>query len=199
MGFVFKKGKDMSTEITKRVIPTLFGSIRQLPRTDYTLTKEGYCADAKAVGDKLAEHRNRIDNIDPHFAENVEYDNSKTWTEGKNLQDAMSDALNQTEVYTASGYMANHWSGANNYMVVGKMCILHFDIQNGLSPAPSNAVFVTDLPKPKTSVNFNAWEFDNDYAFGLMPCAITTNGELCILKQLTYQYRFAGTVTYQIA
>lgn len=189
----------MNTEVTKRVIPNLCGKIRVIPRTDATLSKEGYSADAKVVGDKFAEHKLRIDNIDPHFAKNVGFDNSKSWTSGKNLQDALCDVLKQTEVYENSGYMANHWSGANNYVVVGKICILNFDIQNGLSPAPANAVFVTDLPKPKTAVNFDTWEFDNDYAFGLMPCGITTNGELCILKQLTYQHRFAGTVAYQIA
>lgn len=189
----------MNTEVTKREIPNLCGRLRAIPRIDETLTKKGMSADAKAVGDILTEHNRRIDDIDPHFAENVGFDNSESWTKAENLQEAMFDALKQTEVYENAGYMANHWSGSNNYVVVGKICILHFDIQNGLSPAPANAVFVTDLPKPKSSVSFSAWEFDNDYTFGLMPCGITTNGELSILKQLTYQHRFAGTVAYQIA
>jgi hypothetical protein len=189
----------MSTEVTKKVIPNLSGSIKEIPQVDTTLTKEGRSADAKVVGDILADHKRRIDNIDPHFAKNVQFDNSASWTTSEDLQGAMFDALKRTEVYENAGYMANHWSGSNNYVVVGKICILNFDIQNGLSPAPANAVFVTDLPKPKKSVNFTAWEFDNDYVFGLMPCGVTANGELCIHKQLTYQHRFSGTVAYQIA
>lgn len=189
----------MSVKGTAKAEQKLFGRIRGIPQVDKTLTREGYFADAKTVGDKFADHKQRIDDIDPHFAKNVVFDNSTSWTKSGNLQEAMCDVLKQTEVYENSGYMANHWSGANNYMVVGKICILHFNIQNGLSPAPANAVFVTDLPKPKTSVCFNAWEYDNDYQFGLMPCGVTTNGELCINKQLTYQHSFAGTVAYQIA
>lgn len=194
----------MNSEVTKKSVPVLYGSIKRVPQVDNTLTKEGCYADAKAVGDILRGEQRAV---------NFSYDAKGNGLNANTIQEAL-DELNEnikeadvnietllkaTEVYEASGYMANHWSGANNYMVVGKICILRFDIQNGLSPAPANAVFVTDLPKPKASVNFNAWEVDNDYAFGLMPCGITANGELCILKQLTYQHRFAGTVAYQIA
>lgn len=177
----------------------LKGKLEKIPSVDRTLTVDGDCADSKVVGDKLRAMDLRIDDIDPHFAENVIFDNSNTWTEETDMQGAMEVVLKQTEVYENSGYMSNHWSGENNYLVVGKVCILNFNIQNGLSPAPSNAVFVTDLPKPKKSVRFTAWQYDNDYAFEVMPCGITTNGELCIYKALTYQHSFAGTVAYQIA
>ena len=189
----------MNSEINKKVVPNLDGTIKEVPQVDITLTKAGRSADAKVVGDTFAEHKRRLDNIDPHFAVNVGFDNTGTWTTSHNLQGAMYDALKQTEVYENAGYMANHWSGENNYTVVGKICIVNFNIQNGLSPAPANAVFVTDLPKPKKSVRFISWSFDNDYSFNFMPCEITTNGELCILKDFTYQHSFAGTVAYQIA
>ena len=171
---------------------TLNGKIATIPQVDTTLTKAGFAADAKMVGDRLLK-------VSPEYAQNVIFDNANSWTQSANVQGALADALKQTEVYESSGYMANHWSGSNNYIVVGKLCVVNFDIQNGLSPAPSNAVFVTDLPKPKSAVNFVAWQFDNDYQFNLMPCAITTNGELCTQKELTYRHRFAGTVVYQIA
>lgn len=174
------------------MVKSLKGKISAIPQIDNTLTKAGCAADAKMVGD-------RLDKVSPEFAKNVTFDNTASWTQSTNVQGALYDALKQTEVYENSGYMANHWSGTNNYVVVGKLCVVNFRIQNGLSPAPSNAVFVTDLPKPKQAVNFVAWQFDNDYQFNLMPCAITTNGELAIQKELTYQYSFAGTVTYQIA
>lgn len=170
----------------------LKGKIATIPQVDNTLSKAGFAADAKMVGDRLLK-------VSPEYAQNVIFDNANSWTPNTSVQGALADALKQTEVYEGSGYMANHWSGSNNYIVVGKLCVVNFDIQNGLNPAPSYATFVTDLPKPKSAVNFVAWQFDNDYQFNLMPCAITTDGSLSIQKELTYQHRFAGTVAYQIA
>jgi hypothetical protein len=174
------------------------GRVLSVPLIDNTLTKTGRSADAKAVGDQVARLDGRIDNVDPHFAKNVQYDNAGTWTDAIDVQGAMTDVLKQTEKYENSGYMKNHWSGENNYFLVGKICIVNFNIQNGLSPAPSNTVFITDLPKPKKTVNFMAWQYDNNFTFDIMPCAITKNGELGIHKALTYQYNFAGTVAYQV-
>lgn len=79
----------MNTEVTKKAIPNLYGKIKQVPRTDTTLTKEGYSADAKTVGDKFAEHKLRIDNIDPHFAKNVGYDNASSKLNAANVQAAI--------------------------------------------------------------------------------------------------------------
>lgn len=174
----------------------LTGHIQAVPKVDKTLTLDGESADAKVVGEKFNETNKRIDDMS---AEGVSFDKEGTWTKATDLQGAVKDVLKQTEVYEASGYMANHWSGENNYVVVGRICILNFNIQNGLSPAPSNAVFVTDLPKPKKAVCFNAWKYDNDYTFEMMPCGITTNGELVIHKELTYQHSFAGSVAYLMA
>lgn len=177
----------------------LKGKISFIPAVDNTLTKAGCAADAKETGKKISNIQFQIDSIDPSFAENVGFDNSASWTAGNNVQSALADALKQTEVYENSGYLSNHWSGENSYMLVGKICILTFNIQNGLSPAPGNTVFITELPKPKKAINFSAWQYDNDYAFNLMPCAISANGELVIHKDLTYQYNIAGTIAYPIA
>lgn len=54
----------------------LQGMIHNIPRVDDTLTKEGQFADAKKVGDMLNAINERLDNIDPHFARNVGYENS---------------------------------------------------------------------------------------------------------------------------
>jgi hypothetical protein len=188
----------------------LRGLVQYIPKVDKTLTMDGECADAKATGDKINETNKTLSetnellkaldkNVKDMDAKNVSFKNAETWTDKTTVEGAVKDVLKQTEVYEASGYMANHWSGENNYLVVGKICILSFNIQNGLSPAPSNSVFVTDLPKPKNTVRFNAWHYDNDYAFDVMPCGITTDGHLSILKELAYQHSFAGTVAYQIA
>lgn len=87
----------MNTEITKKAIPNLYGKIKQVPRTDTTLTKEGYSADAKTVGDKFAEHKLRIDNIDPHFAKNVGYDNASSGLSATNVQAAIDKMVEEYE------------------------------------------------------------------------------------------------------
>lgn len=182
----------MSDITVNEAIKILKGKIASIPQIDKTLTKEGSAADAKEVGDRLLA-------VSPEYAKNVKFDNSGSWSLQTDVQGALGDALKQTEVYENGGYMQNHWSGENNYIVVGKICILNFNIQNGLSPASANAVFVTDLPKPQKTVAFVGWRYDNDYTFEIMPCGITTNGELCIHKELTYQHSIAGSVAYQIA
>lgn len=97
----------MNTEVTKRVIPNLCGTIKVIPRTDTTLSKEGFSADAKVVGDKFAEHKLRIDNIDPHFAVNVGYDNKNSGLDADNVQAAIdkvkSIANKTTGSYTGDG------------------------------------------------------------------------------------------------
>ncbi len=83
----------MNSDVTKNAIPNLFGSLKEIPSVDETLTKKGASADAKAVGDKFAEHRQRIDNIDPHFARNVEFDNADSDMEATNVQDAINELM----------------------------------------------------------------------------------------------------------
>ena len=87
----------MNTEVTKRVIPNLCGKIKEVPRTDTTLSKEGFSADAKVVGDKFAEHKLRIDNIDPHFAKNVGYDNTNSGLDATDVQAAIDEMVNEYE------------------------------------------------------------------------------------------------------
>lgn len=87
----------MNTEVTKKAIPNLFGKLRAIPRVDETLTKRGMSADAKAVGDILAEHNRRIDDIDPHFAENVGYDNSNGKLNATDLQGAIDEMVEEYE------------------------------------------------------------------------------------------------------
>lgn len=87
----------MSTEVTKKVTPNLFGSIKQIPRTDTTLSREGFSADAKVVGDKFAEQKLRIDNIDPHTAENVGYDNTVSGLNATDVKGAIDEIIESFE------------------------------------------------------------------------------------------------------
>jgi hypothetical protein len=93
----------------------LHGKVVSIPLVDKSLTKSGYSADAKATGDALskkvnivdivdnlnsyvnnkplsakqgAELKRRIDGIDPHFAENVIYDDT-------NVKDALDSTKNR--------------------------------------------------------------------------------------------------------
>ncbi len=84
----------MSTEITKRVIPVLFGSIRQLPKTDNTLTKEGYCADAKAVGDILRNEQRAV---------NFSYDSNGNGLNATTIQGAIDEVVEKA-ILTDGGY-----------------------------------------------------------------------------------------------
>ena len=68
-----------------QTISELTGKIEAVPRVDKTLSKEGCAADAKEVGERLR-------NIDPHFADNVQYDNTDSNLLAVNVQEAI-DAL----------------------------------------------------------------------------------------------------------
>lgn len=87
----------MNTEVTKRAVPNLKGSIKRIPTIDKTLTRENCCADAKVVGDKFVEHSMRIDDIDPHFAENVGYDNVNSGLNAANVQEAIDKMVEECE------------------------------------------------------------------------------------------------------
>lgn len=67
----------------------LKGKIVNLPKIDTTLTKEGHAADAKAIGDEIGKLNIRIDNIDPHFADNVGYSSAESGITAETVQAAL--------------------------------------------------------------------------------------------------------------
>ena len=98
------------------ILPRLSGKVTKIPEADTTFTKEGYFADAKATGDELKKKVNsadivdnltteatdkplsakmgkqlkqQIDDVDSHFAENVQYDNTASKLTAKNVQVAI--------------------------------------------------------------------------------------------------------------
>ena len=75
----------MVSEVTKKAIPTLFGSLKGIPRIDSSLTMEGCCADAKAVGDRLREATKAI---------NFSYDGKGNGLNAETIQEAI-DELNE--------------------------------------------------------------------------------------------------------
>lgn len=119
----------------------LHGKVVSIPLVDKSLTKSGYSADAKATGDALgkkvntvdivdnlnsyvdnkplsakqgAELKRRIDGIDPHFAENVIYDNENSNFESENVQgviNEISSRLTPTEVKTKNSSVKNDGVG----------------------------------------------------------------------------------------
>lgn len=70
------------------------GKVLSVPLIDNTLTKTGRSADAKAVGDQVARLDERIDNVDPHFAKNVQYDNASSGLSATNMQRAIEEIYN---------------------------------------------------------------------------------------------------------
>ena len=77
----------MNTEVTKRTVPTLYGSIKKVPQVDNTLTKAGCYADAKAVGDILRGEQRAV---------NFSYDSNGNGLEADTIQEAL-DELNENE------------------------------------------------------------------------------------------------------
>ncbi len=71
------------------------GKVQSFPIIDRTLTKEGRCADAKATGEKLTELTTRLDDIDPHFAENVKYKNTSSRLIATNMQQAVDEMVSR--------------------------------------------------------------------------------------------------------
>lgn len=75
----------MDSEIKRKSIPNLFGSLHRIPRTDPTLTKEGYSADAKVVGDLFRNEQRAV---------NFSYDSNGNGLEATTIQEAL-DELNE--------------------------------------------------------------------------------------------------------
>jgi hypothetical protein len=76
---------------TNNIIDNLKGKITRIPVADKTLSKEGYAADAKKTGDELARVEARLDDIDPHFAKNMIYDNTASGLEAQTVQSAIDE------------------------------------------------------------------------------------------------------------
>ena len=104
----------MNAELNKKTAPVLYGSLKRVPQVDNTLTKDGFYADAKAVGDRFAEHKRRIDGIDPHFAENVGYDNTDSGMGATNVQGAINE-LNWAKCRRAYEYSVEISRGDTGY------------------------------------------------------------------------------------
>lgn len=94
------------------------GKVLSIPMIDSTLTKSGRSADAKAVGDQVTRLDGRIDNIDPHFAENVQYDNASSGLSAINTQEAIDEIKNGIdEMHTDlnSNFFGTHNKPRNFY------------------------------------------------------------------------------------
>lgn len=74
----------------------LRGRLVGIPQIDITLSKEGYCADAKATGDKLERLNARMNNVDPTMASGITYDNTTSGFEATSVQGAIDELINDT-------------------------------------------------------------------------------------------------------
>lgn len=67
------------------------GKVVSIPVIDKTLTKSDRSADAKVVGEEISRLDERLDNVDPHFAKNVQYDNASSGLKAINIQSAIDE------------------------------------------------------------------------------------------------------------
>lgn len=123
------------------ILPRLQGKVTKIPEADTTFSKEGYFADAKATGEALAKKVNsadivnnlltasaekplsaemgkklkeQIDDVDPHYAENVQYDNTTSGLAASDVQGAIDELANKCK---KSGWInANLQTPFESYM-----------------------------------------------------------------------------------
>jgi len=74
-----------------QTVSNLKGKVIQVPLVDETLSKAGYAADAKVVGEALSGMATTVANLDPHGASKVVYDNAESGLESGNIQDAVDE------------------------------------------------------------------------------------------------------------
>ena len=186
----------MNTEVTKRVIPNLCGKIRVIPRTDTTLSKEGFSADAKVVGDKFAEHKLRIDNIDPHFAVNVGYDNTSSGLDADNVQAAIDKIADKQKVKTIGLWADINISSSKGICYQdGKVCTVAFDFTAVQDISKSGIPLYADLPTPIENFTFST-PFMSDgtqYWFQVTKSGHMTTG---YVNDIPNGKRLFGTFTY---
>lgn len=85
----------MNTELNKKNVPTLYGSIKKVPQVDKTLTKEGYFADAKAVGDILRGEQRAV---------NFSYDSNDNGLKAETIQEAIDELKSNADGLTQELY-----------------------------------------------------------------------------------------------
>lgn len=123
----------MDTNVEKSTtLNNIEGKVVSIPLVDRTLTKPGKSADAKVVGDEIARLDGRVDNIDPHFAKNVQYDNAKSKLSATDIQNAVDEIVG----FGFGGYakgLAN--VSLNSVTKSGLYCC---DVNAGVTNLPSN-------------------------------------------------------------
>lgn len=87
----------MEVSIEKIEVPAVLGKITQIPLVDTTLTKSGYSADAKVVGD-------RLDKVSAEFAKNVKYDNTNSKLDANNIQSAIDELNDDISIYNLGSF-----------------------------------------------------------------------------------------------
>lgn len=124
----------MNSTVTKKERPTLRGKIRAIPKIDDTLTKEGFCADAKAVGDALRNEQRAV-----NFA--YEGDGLKAKTIQEALDELKGNADELNDIKAPSGYgLGTHATGLANVDLndVTKVGFYCFDAGVGVENAPTS-------------------------------------------------------------
>lgn len=82
------------------------GKIVSIPVIDKTLTKSDRSADAKVVGDEIKRLDGRLNEVDPHFAENVQYNNENSGLDATNMQGAIDYFAKET-IKPRQNYVGN--------------------------------------------------------------------------------------------
>lgn len=116
----------MDGNAEKRTVFVLRGRLVGVPKTDKTLTKAGYAADAKATGARLKEIQQQVRDTDPHYAENVMYAGT---IQAENVKGALEKLHSQLDQYvpkTGGKMSAKSFQVLRLENEIGNACYIDF-------------------------------------------------------------------------
>lgn len=156
----------------------LRGNVFEIPKIDNTLTKEGYGADAKAVGEKFIGTDNEIKNL-------------KAKDEELNNKHEASNTVETVSLWVEP----NVESTKNVCYKCGKVCMVVFDFTTKQEISASGVPIFADLPKPKSDYTFEVHSMGDNAPYWL---GVYSSGHLstAYVKNIPSGTRLFGTFTY---
>lgn len=191
-----ERGVPMSISGNAKTKNVLTGKVLGIPVIDKTLTKSDRSADAKVVGDEIARLDGRFNEVDPHFAENVQYDNENSGLDATNMQGAIDEISGKIAVASGNITAENTiTSSVGEFYRFGNVCTVVFDFTTKDVVSLSGQALYTGLPKPKAQIPFQILGMSTkvDYGFTLYTSGMLGTG---YVNDIPSNERVFGSVTY---
>ena len=156
----------MSVEGTAKERDVLKGKVVSIPQIDDTLTKAGYGADSKVVGDKLKEIDNKA-SATPK-ASGVTYSNTTSELSAKDVQSAIDEIVAKAKKDIED--LATKYLGLNGGTLKGQLAIQHCDnghtlLNKNHSESADYGTYIADVSKDGRSAKVSVCAALNMYTF----------------------------------